>query len=229
MATLRITPPAPPATGPDEWQRCFEFVPAVVVVHARWRCPPAAVAPCARHLNVRTPAGQLPLSARPRAPRRRPRRSPALRPFAPRSSIPGDRPRSMGVRGLTEWEFAEMERDVAELERAGVYAARPVTFGECEPGPCAWLSCRHHLKLEIDPVTHSVKDNFPGVDFDEMPETCSLRVADLVSAGETMPLPEVGRYLNITMEWVRKLQDGAMEVVKRRLDTIRRRRDDEDE
>jgi hypothetical protein len=170
-------------------------LPLVIVVH-----------PLHRHHTRHTPE-QLPLE-----PRARPaaRRSPALKAFVPRRMLDGARPRSMGTNPLTALERDEMRRSVAALARAGVYRRRPKTFGDCAPGPCPWVSCRHHLKLDVDPVTHSVKDNFPGVEVEEMAATCSLRVAAEVGDEDVMSLEQVGAYANVTMERARQLVAEAL-------------------
>jgi hypothetical protein len=124
--------------------------------------------------------------------------------------LDGARPRSMGTQPLTATEKAELKISVAALARAGVYRRRPKTFGDCAPGPCPWVGCRHHLKLDVDPVTHSVKDNFPGVDVDQMAATCSLRVAASVPDDEVMSLEQVGAYANVTMERARQLVAEAL-------------------
>lgn len=126
-------------------------------------------------------------------------------------------PRSLGTGALTEAERDETDRDIAILESAGVF--RPRTFGECEPGPCGYVSCRHHLKLDVDEITHVVRDNFPGVDVDEMDETCSLRVANAVAGNsETLTLEEVGERMNISMQWVQILERDAARKFRRRLE-----------
>lgn len=55
----------------------------------------------------------------------------------------------------------------------------PRTRRECEGGarPCPLVSCRHHLFLDVNPLTGSIKLNFPGLAVWELPETCSLDVA----------------------------------------------------
>lgn len=193
LALVRHAPAPPLPPG----QRCFEFLPLVIVVH-----PPRK-----RGATVcRVAHGeQLPLA--PRAPA--PRRSPALKAFVPRRLLEGARPRSMGAHPLTAAERTDMDREVAALTWAGVYEHRPQTFGDCPPGPCPWVSCRHHLKLDVDLVNRSVKDNFPGVDVDEMVATCSLRVADTVG-DELMSLEKVGGFVNVTMERARQLVGEAL-------------------
>ena len=130
---------------------------------------------------------------------------------------PAAGPRSLGTAGMTRAEREQMDRDVHALARAGVYSRRPRLVSDCPTGPCPWVSCRHHLKIDVDPITHSVKDNFPGLDVTDMAETCSLRVAALVTPGQTMPLERVGAFVNLTMERARQLEKDGLAVVRRRL------------
>lgn len=89
---------------------------------------------------------------------------------------------------------------------------RPTNRTQCKDGerPCPWVSCRHHLFLDVDPRIGSLKLNFPDALLKEeghriMPETCSLDVADTHPEGLT--LNEVGELLNLTRERVRQLED----------------------
>jgi Sigma-70, region 4 len=147
-----------------------------------------------------------------------PIRSPALKEFKPRKSLPGARPASMGTHRISKSERAEMKADIAELTKAGVYKRRPKTYGECRPGPCPWVSCRHHVFLDVDDLTNAVKLNFPGREITDLAETCSLRVAETVLKGEPMPLEQVGKYLNISMERARQLQDQSLAKMRRRIE-----------
>ncbi|MCS6913153.1 MAG: sigma factor-like helix-turn-helix DNA-binding protein [Myxococcales bacterium] len=81
---------------------------------------------------------------------------------------------------------------------------RPRTRAECidGPRPCPWVSCKHHLFLDVNPETGSIKLNFPDLEVWEMKETCSLDVAD--RGGIT--LEEVGEILNLTRERIRQVE-----------------------
>ena len=81
---------------------------------------------------------------------------------------------------------------------------RPKSRGECKEGmrPCPYVSCKHHLYLDVNPETGSIKLNFPDLEVDEMAETCSLDVAD--KGGIT--LEEVGEILNLTRERIRQVE-----------------------
>ncbi len=81
---------------------------------------------------------------------------------------------------------------------------RPQTREEClnGPRPCPYVACKHHLFLDVNPETGSIKLNFPDLDVWEMKDTCSLDVAD--RGGIT--LEEVGEILNLTRERIRQVE-----------------------
>ncbi len=81
---------------------------------------------------------------------------------------------------------------------------RPRTRAECreEARPCPWVACKHHLYLDINPVTGSIKLNFPDLEPWELAETCALDVAE--SGGKT--LDEIGEITNLTRERIRQVE-----------------------
>lgn len=87
-------------------------------------------------------------------------------------------------------------------------AERPVTRADCAGGerPCPWVSCRHHLYLDADPITGAIKLNFPDLEPWELTRSCALDIAD--SAGVT--LEEVGQIVNLTRERIRQLETRAL-------------------
>lgn len=91
---------------------------------------------------------------------------------------------------------------------------RPQTRGDCLAleRPCPWVSCKFHLYLDVNPETGSIKINFPGRELDELPETCSLDVAD---AGGVV-LEELGVLMNLTRERVRQIEDRALAALRQR-------------
>jgi hypothetical protein len=70
------------------------------------------------------------------------------------------------------------------------------------PRPCPFVSCKHHLYLDVNPETGSIKLNFPDLEVWEMKETCSLDIAD--KSGIT--LEEVGEIMNLTRERIRQVE-----------------------
>jgi sigma-70-like protein len=81
---------------------------------------------------------------------------------------------------------------------------RPHTRGECKDGPrpCPWVSCKHHLYLDVNPETGSIKLNFPDLEVWDMKETCALDVADR----NGITLEEVGEIMNLTRERIRQVE-----------------------
>lgn len=111
------------------------------------------------------------------------------------------RPRSMTI---------AMKRLTREEMRQGALLAqfmdydKPRTRSECETGqrPCPFVSCKHHLYLDVNPETGSIKLNFPHLEVWEMEETCALDVA----ARGGITLEEVGEILNLTRERIRQVE-----------------------
>ena len=118
--------------------------------------------------------------------RRRPRRS------RPRS-------KTIAMKRLTREELR-----IGALLYPPVDIPRPKTRAECaqEQRPCPWVSCKHHLYLDVNPDTGSIKINFPDLEPWEMAETCALDVAD--RGGIT--LEEVGEIMNLTRERIRQVE-----------------------
>jgi hypothetical protein len=69
-----------------------------------------------------------------------------------------------------------------------------------------FLSCKHHLYLDVNPATGSIKVNFPDLDPWELEDSCALDVAD--RGGIT--LEEVGLVMNLTRERIRQLETRAL-------------------
>lgn len=95
-----------------------------------------------------------------------------------------------------------------ELEMAEAEADRPRTRADCEngPRPCPWVSCRHHLYLDVNPATGSIKLNYPHLEVEELPRSCSLDVAD--EGHHT--LEEIGAMMNLTRERMRQIELKAL-------------------
>lgn len=86
-------------------------------------------------------------------------------------------------------------------------STRPQTRGECAliNRPCPYVSCRYHLFIDVSPRTGAIKINFPDIEPDQLPESCTLDVAD--RGGAT--LEEVGAAVNVTRERIRQLETKA--------------------
>ena len=85
---------------------------------------------------------------------------------------------------------------------------KPRTRAECVEGPrpCPYVSCRHHLYLDVQPRTGAITLNFPDLEVEEMGESCSLDVAD--RDGTT--LEEAGAIMNLTRERIRQIELDAL-------------------
>ena len=81
---------------------------------------------------------------------------------------------------------------------------RPSNRSECgqDMRPCPWVACKHHLYLDVNPETGSIKINFPDLEPWELTETCALDVAE--RGGIT--LEEVGEIMNLTRERIRQVE-----------------------
>ena len=97
----------------------------------------------------------------------------------------------------------ELQQTILEIERA-----RPRSRAECAngPRPCMFVSCKHHLYLDVNPETGSIKLNFPDREIWEIAETCALDVAD--RGGIT--LEEVGSIMNLTRERIRQVETRGL-------------------
>jgi hypothetical protein len=85
---------------------------------------------------------------------------------------------------------------------------RPACRGECPlERPCPFVGCRHNLFLDVRQATGNIQFNWPGLEPDEIPETCSLDVA----ARGPLELERVGVLLGgISREAVRQIEEKAM-------------------
>jgi hypothetical protein len=96
------------------------------------------------------------------------------------------------------------ERRLAQLIVYPEDIEKPENRGHCQgmPRPCPFVSCTHHLYLDVNPESGAIKLNFPHLEVWEMKETCALDVAD--KGGIT--LEEVGEILNLTRERIRQVE-----------------------
>jgi len=111
------------------------------------------------------------------------------------------RPRSktIAMKRLTREELRQ-----GALMYPPVDIPRPTSREECrgEMRPCPWVACKHHLYLDINPETGSIKINFPDLEPWELKHTCALDVAE--RGGIT--LEEVGEIMNLTRERIRQVE-----------------------
>lgn len=119
------------------------------------------------------------------------------------------RAKSYSMLRIAKASVALERRQLELLEEADPIGPieRPRTRGECKDGPrpCPWVSCRHHLYLDVSPRTGALKLNRPDLQPEEMVESCALDVAD---RGATT-LEEVGAIMNLTRERIRQVEVKA--------------------
>ena len=91
---------------------------------------------------------------------------------------------------------------------------RPRIRAECkeEARPCPWVACKHHLYLDINPETGSIKINFPDLEPWELQHTCALDVAD----SGALTLEEIGVITNPTRERIRQVEVRGLIKLKGR-------------
>jgi hypothetical protein len=106
-------------------------------------------------------------------------------------------------------------RSLSSVERAELESLRPQTRADCVNGirPCPWVGCKFHLYLDVHPNSGALKLNHPGLEPDEIGETCALDVAD---RGPALS-PDIGRYLNVTPERAQQIEATATARVRDRL------------
>jgi hypothetical protein len=132
------------------------------------------------------------------------------------------RPRSLGIHPLGTRELKEKRRIDADPDLMLALAARPRTRRDCKDGPrpCPWAGCAMHLALYVTPWG-GPKVMFPdaegGIDFDAMPETCALDIAERGPA--TVEL--IATSLGFTDERVRQLQRAVERKLRPVLESLR--------
>ncbi len=116
------------------------------------------------------------------------------------------RSRTIATKRLSKEELALAE------ELKDIEIDRPGHRSQCASGlrPCPYASCKHHLYLDVNPETGSIKLNFPDLAIWEMAETCALDVAD--RGGIT--LEEVGEILNLTRERIRQVEVKGLQKLR---------------
>ena len=91
-------------------------------------------------------------------------------------------------------------------EQIDVHIELPKTRGDC-PGyrPCIFARCVYHLKFDVSVLGHLI-DNFPGVEVEDMEQTCCLDLAD----EGPMSQRKVSRATRIPQKEVEEIEEKTM-------------------
>ena len=124
------------------------------------------------------------------------------------------RPKRTGERPRTIHAGGHRLRELSEGSPKKPRHSLPQSRAECVngPRPCPYVSCRHHLYLDISKRTGRVKLNFPELEVWEMGTSCALDMAD---SGDST-LDEVGKHMNLTRERVRQVEETALRKLRNR-------------
>lgn len=110
--------------------------------------------------------------------------------------------------------LAEHAKEVEELRKI-----RPKIRADCAKiiRPCPFISCKHHLFLEVNPDTGAIRLNFPELepeaDLSQMAETCSLDVAEEAD-DDGLTLEVTGALMNLTRERINQIVVTAQEKAR---------------
>lgn len=118
------------------------------------------------------------------------------------------RKREIRARTISVKRMTKRELEIGRLLYPEHDYEKPTTRSECVEGirPCPFVSCKHHLYLDVSSRTGAIKLNFPDLEVWEMNETCALDIAD--RGGTT--LEEVGAIMNLTRERIRQVEVKAL-------------------
>jgi hypothetical protein len=118
------------------------------------------------------------------------------------------RKREIRARTISVKRMTKRELEIGRMLFPETDYWKPRTRNECVDGPrpCPYVSCQHHLFLDVSARTGAIKLNFPDLEVWEMTETCALDVAD--RGGTT--LEDVGAIMNLTRERIRQVEVKAL-------------------
>ncbi len=120
------------------------------------------------------------------------------------------RARTISIKRLSKRELERGRQAFPESEyQSPVYRAQCLQ-GDNADRPCAFVSCKYHLYLDVSERTGAIKLNFPDLEVWDLPESCSLDIAD--RGGIT--LEEVGTIMNLTRERIRQLETKGLAKLK---------------
>jgi len=118
------------------------------------------------------------------------------------------RKREVRARTISVKRMTKRELEIGRMLYPETDYEKPRTRAECldAPRPCPYVSCQHHLFLDVSARTGAIKLNFPDLEVWEMNESCALDVAD--RGGTT--LEDVGAIMNLTRERIRQVEVKAL-------------------
>jgi hypothetical protein len=118
------------------------------------------------------------------------------------------RKREIRARTISVKRMTKRELEIGRMLYPETDYFKPHTRVECVDGarPCPYVSCQHHLYLDVSARTGAIKLNFPDLEVWDMNETCALDVAD--RGGTT--LEDVGAIMNLTRERIRQVEVKAL-------------------
>lgn len=118
------------------------------------------------------------------------------------------RKRDVRARTISVKRMTKRELEIGRLLYPETDYTKPRTREECldGPRPCPFVSCKHHLYIDVSPRTGAIKLNFPDLEVWDMGESCALDVAD--RGGTT--LEDVGAIMNLTRERIRQVEVKAL-------------------
>jgi len=118
------------------------------------------------------------------------------------------RKRAVRARTISVKRMTKRELEIGRLLYPETAYWKPRSREECVDGPrpCPFVSCKHHLFIDVSPRTGAIKLNFPDLEVWDMGESCALDVAD--RGGTT--LEDVGAIMNLTRERIRQVEVKAL-------------------
>jgi hypothetical protein len=118
------------------------------------------------------------------------------------------RKRDVRARTISVKRMTKRELEIGRLLYPETGYWKPKSRADCVDGPrpCPYVSCKHHLYIDVSPRTGAIKLNFPDLEVWGMAESCALDVAD--RGGTT--LEDVGAIMNLTRERIRQVEVKAL-------------------
>ena len=131
-----------------------------------------------------------------------------LEPEITREQRRSRRKRDVRARTISVKRMTKRELEIGRLLFPETDYWRPRNRAECAEGPrpCPFVSCKHHLFIDVSPRTGAIKLNFPDLEVWDLGESCALDVAD--KHGTT--LEDVGAIMNLTRERIRQVEVKAL-------------------